>query len=1025
MSEQILKALMQLFAIIGNIEKDGIHGRKTVEFFLRQQLNKELVETYLKIYDDYYTSFTNEDEGEKRKKKTSASAVKVIVICRQINEALTQKQKMLVLIRLVEFVKSNHQIGEIESDFIETVASEFNIPDDEYSLFLSFILNDQPENTPDTPDILVISNNNSATGNHLKHLHSEGLSSPIHVLRIKTTGMYLLKDFGNQEIYLSGQFAADKRIHILTQGATIRSSRFLPVYYSDIVSRFLSDSAEQSISFQVKKIEFQFKSGKKGLQEISFEENSGKMIGIMGGSGAGKSTLLNVLNGNERPSAGSVLVNGIDLHTQRKSLQGVIGYVPQDDLLIDELTVHQNLFYSTQLCFANYSSEKINALVDKLLLTLGLEETRDLRVGNPLQKTISGGQRKRLNIALELIREPAILFVDEPTSGLSSRDSENIMDLLKELSLRGKLVFVVIHQPSSDIFKMFDKLLILDIGGYPVYYGNPVESLIYFKKAVNFINAMDAECAACGTVNPEQVFNIIESKVLDENGAPTHTRRISSQEWNEEFKRNNGTGSAIKDSAEPIKSDFKRPGFFTQARVYLTRDVLAKLGNKQYLFINFLEAPVLALILALLTKYYRNGQEYVFNENKNLTAYIFMCVVVALFIGLTVSAEEIIKDRKILKREKFLNLSRGSYLMSKIILLFGISAIQTLCLVLVGNYLLEIKGMYLDYWLVLFATSCFANMLGLNISSAFDSNVTIYILIPFLLIPQLLLSGVIVKFDELHPNLSGKSVVPLTGDLMTSRWAFEALAVNQFMNNEYEKNLYSFEKERANAVYKRSHWHDRMQDILASCRVMVVSGKNSRELDENLLLLKNEIIAEGENSGIMSPDLSVLAPGKFNDATSKTISDYLDKVKKHYAFVYNEEGRKMDKYLISFQNTDAAKEKFNQLKENNHNIKLEDLVKDDHLFTEPTFIEKGRIHSNETPVFRDADPNRFIRAHLYAPTKSFFGRLIPTFQMNIIVIWMMSGILMVTLYFDLLRKFIRLTSSWPVFGKTFSRRLRR
>src|SRR5690606_10976686 len=120
----------------------------------------------------------------------------------------------------------------------------------------------------------------------------------------------------------------------------------------------------------------------------------------------------------------------------------------------------------------------------KMLLTLGLADSRDLKVGNPLEKTISGGQRKRLNIALELIREPSVLFVDEPTSGLSSRDSENIMDLLKELALKGKLVFAVIHQPSSDIFKMFDKLIIMDTGGYPIYYGNPVDSIIYFKKLV-------------------------------------------------------------------------------------------------------------------------------------------------------------------------------------------------------------------------------------------------------------------------------------------------------------------------------------------------------------------------------------------------------------------------------------------------------------------------------------------------------------------------------------------------------------
>ena len=168
---------------------------------------------------------------------------------------------------------------------------------------------------------------------------------------------------------------------------------------------------------------------------------------------------------------------------------------------------------------------------------------------------------------------------------------------------------------------------------------------------------------------------------------------------------------------------------------------------------------------------------------------MFMSVVVALFIGLTVSAEEIIRDRKIRKRESFLNLSKGSYLWSKIIIMFTLSAIQTFMFVLVGNLIMGVKGMFCDYWIILFSASCFANMLGLNISSAFNSAVTIYISIPFLIIPQLLLAGVVVKFDKLNPILAKQGGVPIVGEMMASRWAFEALAVNQFKANEFHKHL--------------------------------------------------------------------------------------------------------------------------------------------------------------------------------------------------------------------------------------------
>src|SRR5258708_16387851 len=411
----------------------------------------------------------------------------------------------------------------------------------------------------------------------------------------------------------------------------------------------------------------------------------------MGASGAGKSTLLHVLNGNEKPSKGQVLINGIDIHRDPGKIEGVIGFVPQDDLLIEDLTVYQNLYFASKLCFSHLSEEEIDFLVLKTLDDLGLNEAKDLKVVSPLEKTISGGQRKRLNIGLELLREPAVLFVDEPTSGLSSRDSENIIDLLKELSLKGKLVFAVIHQPSSDIFKMFDRLVILDTGGYQIYYGNPVDAVIYLKRNINLINSEQGECPQCGNVNPEQIFNIIETKVINEFGNFSNERKFSPEQWNQVY-RDRTRVPIVKPTSEVPHSTLKIPNWVKQTHLFSVRDLLSKLSNKQYLVINLVEAPLLSFILAFIVRYYNVDDpfkpDYLFIKNLNLPAYLFMSVIVALFMGLTVSAEEIIRDRKILKREAFLHLNRGSYIFSKICILFAISAIQTFLFVLVANYFL-------------------------------------------------------------------------------------------------------------------------------------------------------------------------------------------------------------------------------------------------------------------------------------------------------------------------------------------------
>ena len=979
MSDKILKALIQLFAIIGKPnEVDGSASRNTVALFLKQTLNSEQVNEYLELYDYFLKTYDNSSSGEKKIKRTAVSSVKVLVICEQINEALSQKQKVLVLSRLIEYIYASNEVDEQEFEFISTVYSSFKISDEEFDLLYNFIT--QPD-AKDHEDLLIVSESPNKALTRCKQLKADHLQGELRVVHVKSVGIYMLKYFGVMELTLNGNSISDYRIYQLNNGSSIRSSKIQPIYYSDIISCFLNANFKDPISYRVNQIEYDFSDGHKGLHQLSFEENSGNLIGIMGGSGAGKSTLLNILNGNTKPSKGNVYINGIDLHRDKAKLAGVIGFVSQDDLLMEDLTVFQNLYFNAQLCFSDWSKEKIIARVMHTLNELGLYDVKDLRVGTPLDKMISGGQRKRLNIALELIREPGVLFVDEPTSGLSSRDSEIIIDLLKTLALKGKVVFVVIHQPSSDIFKVFDKLLILDKGGYPIYLGNPVEAVTHFKNAVNYINPNESECIMCGNVNPEQIFNIIETRVLDENGMPTNERKIAPKEWNELFiKLNKNNFDNDSTDVLPVGQTFKKPGLFKQFTVFVKRDVLSKLSNKQYLLINALEAPVLAFILAFMTRYSLPGAEYSFYQNKNLVAYIFMGVIVALFLGLTVSAEEIFKDKKIRKREAFLNLSRGAYLLSKIFILFVISAIQSFLFVSIGNYIIGYQEMFFEYWLMLFNVSLFANALGLNISSAFKSAVTIYIIIPFLIIPQLLLSGLLVKFDELNPSLAAKSVVPKSGEIMASRWAFEALVVNQFKNNKYEKEIYLLEKEIVNASYKKGLWYNKMNELLL------------KKDAESQLVLRNELKEAG------------YANTNNLEGRTEELKSFLNQIKRKYVESYNHYNQNLDDYFSSQSKTDELKKQLELTKMSHHNARIEDLVKNSRPLEEGIFMEDGYLHPNENNIYFNASDKHQIRAHFYAPQKLFAGSYRDTYWVNFFVICGMTVFCLIALYFNWLKK---------------------
>jgi ABC-type multidrug transport system ATPase subunit len=793
----------------------------------------------------------------------------------------------------------------------------------------------------------------------------------------------------------------------------IRWENSEPVYYGEILASFKESGNSKRLSFEAKQISYKFKTGKLGLREIDVYEETGNLIALMGASGAGKSTLLHVLNGTETPSAGKVLINGIDIHKYPEKVKGIVGFVPQDDLLVEDLTVYQNLFFAAKLCFNHYSKTQINKLIIKTLDDLGLTETKDLKVGSPLQKTISGGQRKRLNIGLELLREPAVLFVDEPTSGLSSRDSENIIDLLKELSLKGKLVFAVIHQPSSDIFKMFDKLVILDSGGYQIYYGNPVDAVTYFKKCIHMVNSDQGECHVCGNVNPEQIFNIIETKVINEYGNFTHERKFTPDQWNKKFKENIKV-SQVAPAKEVPENTLRIPGRLKQSHLFGLRDLLSKVSNRQYMIINLLEAPVLAFILAFITRFYNVDDQYltgyVFSKNLNLPAYLFMSVIVALFMGLTVSAEEIIRDRKILKREKFLNLSRSSYLISKISILFLLSAFQTAAFVLVGNWILEIQGMFLIHWGILFSVSCFANLLGLNISSAFNSAVTIYILIPILLIPQLILSGVVVKFDKLNPAIGNTATVPFVGDLMASRWAFEAGMVAQFKDNEFEKKFYGLDKAMAEADYKKIYYIPELESKLDFIHFNYQNQDPAirSKVSDALILVDNEIEKELEKVGRQHfNDLDKLTLKKFDSATYSRSNAFLETLKRYYIAHYNKADQRKEALVNSMTKTAALEKEFEQFKLAYTNDAIADLVKNT-VETNRIIEKNGKFVQKIFPVYKDPDPDHLVDfdAQFYMPKKHILSQNIDTYFFNNGVIWYMTLLLGIALYFDLLRKLV-------------------
>lgn len=884
MTDVILSSFISLFALFGKEEQvNEIRAKEMLVSYLRRHFGVRNTDLYIDLYDDMRMAYDIADNIDSRQTVTT--------ICNGLQGEIRAKEKSLLLLRLMEFCGYSEERHNV---IFRTMAECFGISDEQYQNFRDFVSNKPTERVM---------------------IHKlENTDGEIRTLLNPETGDLLFTYLGNDEVLFNDVPVLSGAYQVWLQSSVLKTKKSKPLYYSTIIDAYKRAngqivSSQNVIEFCGRDINFRFPNSDNGMHDLSFTLRSYELLAIMGGSGTGKTTLLSLLNGTLKPQQGTITINGHDI--SEPAAKDLIGFVPQDDLLIEELTVYENLWFTAKLCFEGMADEEIDKRVMNTLKVLGLDAAKDLKVGSAINKYISGGQRKRLNIALELIREPAVLFLDEPTSGLSSADTETVIYLLKEQTMKGKLIIVNIHQPSSDVYKLFDRLWLLDKGGYPVFDGNPIDAITYFKEKANYADAETSACPTCGNVNPEIVLNIIDEKALNSSGEVSDERKTTPQEWHELYLSGREKFGLPAESEVP-HSDQKKPGALKQFIIYLHRNIKTKITNLQWLCIALLEAPVLALICSLLTRY-APPEGYTVMDNKNLVSYFFMSVIVATFIGMSGSAEEIIKDRALLKREKFLHLSYKSYIWSKIAFTAGLSLVQTLLFIIVGNFIMGLHGLFFVWWLILFVTALLSNLIGLLLSKTLNSVVAIYISIPLLLIPQILLCGLVVDFSDLTPK-SKTGNVPIIGDVIPSRWAYEALAVTSFTDNLYEKPFFDLDKQKYETLYYNMGFLYELESQLETMKDEERRGKETNP--DHIRVIR-------ENLPILT-DYCGMPPYQ-GDYTYDSLKKYMKEVEDLLSQKSNKVTLEADAKMSALIR-EKGKDNVLQVKRDNFNLRLEDFV---------------------------------------------------------------------------------------------------
>lgn len=537
------------------------------------------------------------------------------------------------------------------------------------------------------------------------------------------------------------------------------------------------------------------------LENVSFKALPGDLIALMGPSGSGKTTLLHALTGYVRPSEGEVRVNDVALPQIFETLRGSIGYVPQDDIIHPELTVREAVRYSARFRLpTDYSDEEIDRRVSATLSQLGLDSVSHLQIGRPEHKILSGGQRKRVNIAMELVTDPVLLFLDEPTSGLAADDTTALVDLLTRLARdNGKTIVATIHQPARDEYEKFNLALILGHGGVPLYFGPTVA-------AYSFFEAWRGHLEARGIDTPRDMFaELAEREVRMREKMPdasrqavrvsvsdAYRREYESSQIRLEMNETRGVAGAGTVAASLAPRDRPR----RQLSLLLSRYLKIKSRDRVGTLILLLQAPLIGVLLSLVFSAQKPAVPYwclgALNQlgkkagsaldnssdilakltpTKDHSGAIFFLVVAAVWFGTSNAAREIVGERAIFKRERMVNLSPLNYALSKFIVLSGLCVLQCTVLLAIVFFSLGLSGGGAAFstalgTLVLTAVSSVA--LGLLLSAMVASSEAAMALTPIALIPQVVLGGLMVPVTTnawlKYPMLA-----------MPSRWGFEGV----------------------------------------------------------------------------------------------------------------------------------------------------------------------------------------------------------------------------------------------------------
>ncbi|MDD3685770.1 MAG: ATP-binding cassette domain-containing protein [Bacteroidales bacterium] len=747
-----LKSIARLFAIVADRNNDTVKENyiKVFTDFLNELVDEKYVG---ELKNEFELNLSITATGSSPK-KLSLNSVKLISLLEELKNKLSVIDRHIVIVYVILLTEETSK-SEASTAFIKEVASSFSVQIQVVEEIREFISKSYP------------SINCEITKENLLSVDNGVLLFKVYKIGFKHNGINIRSN----------------RICVLTKDSVLSDEQGRNYFYPEIEAILKSGNQDAKICLSVRNLEYK-KKGHTLVHKMSLDIDSSQMIAVIGNSGSGKTSFLKCISGQTNDFSGIVHYSTVD-----QTGEPTIAYVPQENSFVPGLSVEEHLVERCR--FLQFDLVEFKEKCNYVLDFVGLNSV----INNKVCKTdfsiaeISGGQQKRLSIATELLSSPDVIILDEPTSGLSSEDSYDILSKLKKLSLSGKLVIASIHQPDFDLFMMFDQVLIFADGGFPVYYGAPAKAAEYFR---GISGRVDKNSDFVFSKKPSVILNLLSNnkEVAIEGNISTNDLYGKFVEASPSVEPKVFQNTKSRQSLSRLKSFLYFLGFGIRADLkHFSR------------FLTLLIVPLISGVVLSAVCRFSPGDEYVYFYNPNLPVWILILLTTSVFIGLASSGHEFIYLRQFYNTLHAVSGKRLPHVSAVFLRYFLLTAIQTVLLVLPSVFIIGSQFHFVSVFLFSFALCLWGSIAGLVLSYIMKTTMTVYLIIPLLIIPQLVFSGALINFKHFNKIIDAKSDIPLIAEIVPMRWAAEGLMLEFYTNNPYSSKIYATRCELYNAVY--------------------------------------------------------------------------------------------------------------------------------------------------------------------------------------------------------------------------------